>query len=190
MIEDITALILADGKNKRLRKEKAFIDVKGNLLIDKIVSEVSDLFEHLIIASTKKSLTNRFPELIFASDEYKDAGPLAGIHVGLKSATTKAVFVFACDMPALNAEIILRQCDQFRHSKSDVFVPRHKDGIEPLHAIYTKECVPYIESCLGKKDFAVRSFFDDIVLKYFEVNPKESRCFRNINTVADLEAIQ
>jgi molybdopterin-guanine dinucleotide biosynthesis protein A len=188
MIKDITALILANGKSKRLRKEKAFININGTLLIDKITSELNELFDQIIIASTKTSLTNRFPQLGFVKDEFKDAGPLAGIHAGLKKAETDAVFVFACDMPDLNPHIILKQCEFFRQSGSDVLVPKHRDGLEPLHAIYTKRCLPNIETKLKSANFAVRSFFPDITLRYFDVKPEDIRCFRNINTNADLES--
>ena len=48
-------------------------------------------------------------------------------------------FVAACDMPFLNPEVVRDLCA--RAGSADVVIPVHAEGAEPLHALYSKDCI-------------------------------------------------
>lgn len=73
----------------------------------------------------------------------------------------------------------------------DAVVPRFGDMLEPLHAIYSKNCLPYIKGQLEQDKLNIRNFFSQIRVRYIEApeiekfDPKHLSFF-NVNTKADL----
>ncbi|MCF7920947.1 MAG: molybdenum cofactor guanylyltransferase [Candidatus Cloacimonetes bacterium] len=188
-VKDITAVILAGGKNSRLQQEKSLLKIQGILLIDKQVDLLESIFENIIIVTGKEILKSKFPNLQIVEDEYLNCGPLGGIQAAMKHSRTEAIFVFACDMPYLDAGIILHQIAVFKNSGVDILVPRHVEGIEPLHAIYSKTNLPYLEECLISGKNSVRSFYNKSNTGYLDFENKYIKYFFNINTHTDLKQI-
>lgn len=184
---DITAVILAGGKNSRIQKEKAMIFLNGAHVIDHELRVISEIFSHIMLVTEKDQLKKHLPHLPVTADIYKNCGPLGGIHAAMKTAITPAVFVFACDMPALNPDLICRQIQLFRDSRADIVVPRHREGIEPLHAIYSINNLPHLQQNLNKGKFSVRSFYNSSHVSYMDVEQKDAGAFFNINTMNDLQ---
>ena len=188
-IRDISAVILAGGKNTRIQLEKSLIKIKGDHIIDIQIEKLESIFEEIIIVTQKEDIIMKFPHLKIIADEFHDCGPLAGIHSALKHSNAEAIFVFACDMPFLSTKIIRKQIAAFNKAKFDVLVPKHSDGIEPLHAIYSKSSLYYLTQCLYQKKYSVRSFYNKVKVNYLEFNNMEIIRFFNINTHADLKKI-
>jgi len=188
-IKNITAVILAGGKNTRIQREKSLIKIQGDYLIDKQVTLLESIFENIIISTSKEVIRSRFPSLQIVEDEYIHCGPLGGIHAAMKYAHTEAVFVFACDMPYLDANVILQQIAVFRNSKLDILVPRHAEGIEPLHAIYSRANLSFLEECLKTGKYSVRSFYKKSNTGYLDFESRFINNFYNINTQRDLQKI-
>ena len=74
----------------------------------------------------------------------------------------------------------------------DLVVPRLGNLIEPLHAVYTKECLAPIEHLLEKDNLSVRGLFPMVRVRYVEAEEierfdSEHLSFFNVNTRADLE---
>jgi molybdopterin-guanine dinucleotide biosynthesis protein A len=74
----------------------------------------------------------------------------------------------------------------------DVVIPRIGDNIEPLHAIYSRNCARLIEEQLKRDDLRIRGFFDAVKVRYIEKEEIERfdpghLSFFNVNTEADLE---
>lgn len=188
-IDNITAVILAGGKNSRIKQEKSLIRIKGRYIIDEQVKLLEDIFEKIILSTSKQIIIDRFPSLPYVEDEYVNCGPLGGIHAAMKAADTPAVFVFACDMPSLKTDLIKKQIEIFLNCQQNILVPRHDEGIEPLHAIYSINNLPYLEKCLKENKLSVRSFYRNSQVKYLDICPKDIHYFYNINTPKDLLSI-
>jgi molybdopterin-guanine dinucleotide biosynthesis protein A len=188
-IKDISAVILAGGKNTRIQLEKSLIRIQGIHLIDKQVELLDRIFDNIIIVSGKEAIINKFPNLKIVEDEYRNCGPLGGIQAAMKHSKTEDIFVFACDMPNLDASIILRQTAVYRSTDVKILVPQHEDGIEPLHAIYSISNLPLLENCLKTGRNSVRSFYDKSNIGYLDFEKKHIKNFFNINTQNDLQQI-
>ena len=120
-------------------------------------------------------------------DEVQGIGPMGGLQAALRHIETHHCFVVACDMPRLQPEFIAAQARIARGA--DVVVPRHGDLLEPLHAVYSRNCLDPIERQIGLGDYRLRSIFDQVHTVYLDVaSPHVFRdVFMNINTVQDLQ---
>lgn len=181
----ISAAILAGGESSRMNKiNKDSIRIGNRTILERQLKVISTFFDDYFSVS-KKKLTSDLP---FVSDSYIQIGPLAGIHAALKHAKSDFVFVFSCDMPFINREIIGMMLDEIDFYPTDVIIPRHKDGIEPLHAIYNKSIIPIIENQIDEKNFKIRLLFNKLTVTYVDldntVNPEWS--FFNVNYPEDI----
>jgi len=97
--KEITGIILAGGKNSRMRLPKAFLEINGRRIIDHSLSIYRKIFPEIIIVCNDPLSYTSFSEAMVVTDIYKSKGPLGGIHAGLFYAGKSHAFVTACDMP-------------------------------------------------------------------------------------------
>jgi molybdopterin-guanine dinucleotide biosynthesis protein A len=74
----------------------------------------------------------------------------------------------------------------------DAVVPKIKGEIEPLHAIYSKNCLAPIKQQIEQGKLKVREFLNKVKVRYIEdeeIGRLDSQhlSFFNINTFADLD---
>ena len=100
-----TGIILAGGKNLRMGQNKAFLEVQGERIIDRIKRIFVDLFDEVMLV-TNSPRDYLDLNLRIISDLYRERGSLAGIFTGLFHASFSHAFVAACDMPFLNPALI------------------------------------------------------------------------------------
>ena len=185
-MKKISAAILADGRNSRIKQEKSLLKF-GNLhLIETQLELLSKIFADIAIVTSKEILHRLLPDFPKIEDKFKQCGPLAGIHTALLHSEAESVFIFACDMPNLSRELIELQMEEYGKKICDALVPRHREGIEPLHAIYAKSCLFPIENNLKQNLCSVRSFYDRINVRFLAVTDNRIKNFHNINTHHDL----
>jgi molybdopterin-guanine dinucleotide biosynthesis protein A len=170
--KDITGIILAGGKSLRYGKNKALVEVEGTRLVERVISVMQPLFEDLIII-TNTPREYDYLQLPMHEDVIKGLGPLGGVYTGLETISTESGFFVACDMPFLQKDLIRHMVeikDDF-----DAVVPKADWKIEPLHAIYTKNCLPAIKKLINVQGYQIIKFFDNIRVRY--VKEKEIRSF-------------
>lgn len=185
----ISSVVLSGGRSSRLKTNKAFLKVKGQPLMERIIDTLRQLSEEIIIVANE---VDKYEELeaTVVSDAYPGKGSLGGIFTGVKVASNPHALVVACDMPFLNVSLL-------RHMQSvaasyDVVMPRIGRLTEALHAIYSKNCLPLMEQQLQKGDLRIVHFLPHVRVRYvekeeIEVFDPEHLSFFNINTEADLE---
>jgi molybdopterin-guanine dinucleotide biosynthesis protein A len=76
----------------------------------------------------------------------------------------------------------------------DVIVPRTEDGLQPLHAIYSKNCLEPIKKIIEQGKYKIIDFYNRVNVKIIEekdfilLDPlRES--FINVNTPEELQSI-
>jgi molybdopterin-guanine dinucleotide biosynthesis protein A len=194
MISNISGVILAGGANKRFNGiTKANIVIDGRTIISRIIDTISDIFEETIIVTNTPEEFTEYNHLKIVGDIFLKAGPLGGIHAAIRASESKALFVFAGDMPLINKDIIIRQIDYFNTNIYDVLVPQISDNIEPLHAIYSCSVKKDLEEYLHHgQNYAVRDFLDRVNSGYliFDESIETRNAFTNVNTPSDLDIIE
>jgi len=193
---DISCIVLAGGKGLRLGRDKTVETVGNTSLLERVVSNLS-LFDSdiIIVTATKQSLPQfiGYSRLRIVADIYPSRGVLGGIYTGLVTSDSLYNLVVACDMPFLN-QALLRYMVQLADGV-DLVVPRLDDMIEPLHAVYSKNCLATIENLLRQDNLKISHLLTSVRVRYVEaeeinqLDPKHLSFF-NINTEADLETAQ
>ena len=183
-----TAVILAGGKSSRMKFDKQFLNIKGIRLMDSLIDKLKLEFEEIIIVTNKKEFYKDY-KIKIVSDEIKDKGPLSGIHIGLKEASSEYVYFIACDMPIVNLEYINYMKNII--TDVDVCVTRSQNHIEPLNSFYNKSIINKIEEYIDNDRRSLFSFINSIDSMYIdegkarEFSPNWDM-FKNLNTQEDL----
>lgn len=192
-ISQVTPLVLAGGKSRRMGTNKSFVSLAGKPMLEIIIEKLKGIFSLPPILVTNSPELYSYLKLEMREDIIKDQGPLGGIHAGLSNSSSEYNFVFGCDMPFLNPGLISYMVEQI--GEEDLIIPRHGTCLEPLHAIYSKGCLNSIEKALSLGALKIQSFFPAVKIRYIERNEIEEfepqlKCFSNINTQQDLENAQ
>jgi molybdopterin-guanine dinucleotide biosynthesis protein A len=119
-------------------------------------------------------------------------GPLAGIATALSATRSGWNLIVACDLPYLSAKWLDWLLLRALRSRGEALIPRTESGIEPLAAVYRRECGELIATALAQ---GVRKVSDAIgKLRVEFVYAREWRHFdpsglvlRNMNAPEDYE---
>jgi len=187
-----TGIILSGGKSIRMGENKAFIDIEGVPIINRIHNLFKELFQEIIIVTNQKELFSNFESKIY-SDLLPNKGALGGLYTGIFYSTFNYSFCVACDMPFIKKSLVQYLLNHI--IDDDVIVPRTKDGLQPLHAIYSKNCLEPIKKVIEQRKYKILDFYDMVKVKiikekdFISLDPlRES--FINVNTPVELLSIK
>jgi molybdopterin-guanine dinucleotide biosynthesis protein A len=192
MNQNLTGIILSGGTSTRMGENKAFIEVEGTPIIHRIHSLFERLFNEIIIVTQQKNLFSNLNAKIY-SDLIPNRGVLGGLYTGIFFSSFSFSFCVACDMPFLKESIIqylIKNIDNY-----DVVVPKTEDGLQPLHAFYSKNCLEPIKKIMEQGKYKIIDIYPMVKVKivheheFFSLDPmKES--FINVNTPEELLLIK
>jgi molybdopterin-guanine dinucleotide biosynthesis protein A len=188
----MTAIILAGGNSVRMGENKAFIQIDGAPLIARIHCLFKELFEEVIIVTNQKDLFKNFDSSIY-TDLLPDKGALGGLYTGIFFSSFEYSFCVACDMPFIKRSLVQFLIKQTKDE--DALVPRTRDGLQPLHAIYSKKCLDAIRRVIDQGQYKIIDFYDLVRVKIVEesdflhLDPKRES-FINVNTPEELLLIR
>jgi len=187
--KNIIGVVLAGGKNSRFNgKEKIFLKIEKQTFYDKAINILKNNFEKIIVITNS---SNDFPKdnIPKYKDIIQNIGPLGGIHAALTNAkTADAIFIVAVDMPFIDDKILRKMAELFTKQDVDILIPRISENIEPLFAIYSTSILEKLNEYLStSKVFSIRSFFEKVNAKFFELEAtkKNKKAFININSKED-----
>ncbi len=190
MIYDCTGVILAGGKNSRLPgKKKSFQRIGETTMLDRALALFSALFkETILVVNEPRDFVGL--DVTLVTDIIPARCALAGLHAGLFHASFPWAYVTACDFP-FASKAVIEHLAQKRQAGTQVIIPRTKEGLEPLTAIYSRTCMPLIESNLKKNIFMIKKFFNakrvlEVPFEQLKKLDPDLNFRFNVNTPADL----
>jgi molybdopterin-guanine dinucleotide biosynthesis protein A len=186
--KQVSVAIMAGGKSSRMGVDKSFVPFNGRPMIEIVQERVANLGSETLLITNKPDEYAHLG-LPMVEDMYPDHGPLGGIFTAVYAAISPHVLIVACDMPWLNRSL-LQYMITLRET-ADVIVPRWEKYPEPLHAIYSKRCLPPIEEKLKAQRLKITGFFGQVAVRFVERAEIErydenGRSFANINSPDDL----
>ena len=190
----VTGIILAGGKSSRLGRDKAWEDVGGQRIIDRVIGALRSSCDEVLIIGDRPERQNELslPKCIqYRSDELKGRGSIGGLYTGLKASDTLWSLVVACDMPFISRELIRFMLSMISKNRCDAIVPIINGRYQPTHALYNSTCIPFIEKNISSGNFRMDSYFDEIYLEEISEDVINSikgaeLSFFNVNTEDDL----
>ncbi|RJQ32611.1 MAG: molybdenum cofactor guanylyltransferase [Actinobacteria bacterium] len=183
----MTGIILAGGQSSRL-KNKCLLKLDDKTLIEIAANSLSSLCSEVLIVTKKPNDFDAIPGVRLVKEEEQKQGPLLGLSNGLANASNDYSFVVACDMPFLNADVL--QLIAKESYGYDVCVPQVCGRLQPLHAVYHRNCLAMTNKAIKRGEYKVTSFYSEAKVNYVnedKVNQLDPGLlsFFNINTVKD-----
>ena len=183
-----SSVLLCGGSSERLGFPKEMLRVDGAPLGLKLADLLAGLFPSVAISSNRPRYLRYLTDAPILEDAYADAGPLAGIHAGLKHADTERVFFLACDMPAVDAGVIERITQHAADTDAQVIIARCGRQTQPLCGVYSRSLLPLLERRLGDEGEgrSVHQFLETLRVEHVDIPDSEQWRLRDLDAPEDL----
>ncbi|MDP9350964.1 MAG: molybdenum cofactor guanylyltransferase [Chloroflexota bacterium] len=187
-VQPLTGLLLTGGRSSRMGQNKALLSLApgGMPVVSLAVESLQTVADEILLVGSDPE-PYAFLGLPQVPDVFPGAGSLGGIYSGLRAARNSFALAVACDMPFLNPTLLRYMAELPRDY--DVLVPV-LDEPEPMHAIYSRACLPWMEEKLEAGRYKIVSWFDRARVYCLESNvirryDPDLRSFFNMNTPAE-----
>jgi len=182
-----SAFIQAGGLSSRMRTDKAWLPFGLYYSIELVIRALEPVADEIAIVANNPEYQRL--GLPVYPDVVKSYGPLGGIHSALLNARNDSVFIVACDLPFVSADLF-RQLITFRQGYQ-IIVPTGEDGqTQQLCAIYTRNCLQQMVPLINEDVRTPRALFDRCSTRYVSWSdlsylPNAQHFFDNLNTPED-----
>lgn len=184
----LSLVVLAGGLSRRMGRDKATLSAGGPTLTEYVIERLRPVVDEVIVATGSRNL--ELDGVRTVHDHFSGAGPLAGIHAGLRAAAFDHAWVVACDYPDVDPAI--GRCLARAVTGFDVAVPLIAGQAQGVCAVYSVRLTALIEQLIGSGRRRVGALLESCSVRYLDegelrqVEP-ELRSFRNLNTPADYD---
>ena len=186
-IHNITGIVLAGGKSRRMGKDKAFIELNGKSLLSLAIDLLTPFCDEIIVSANSDIHKNSTYRII--KDEIQDLGPIGGIISALKESTTELNLVIATDTPYINKDLLGFLIANSSTEKISAIV-QPNFHIEPLCAIYPTKVSREIEGFIKKGKRKLIDLLIELDYHKVQLSGHESfyneKVFKNLNTPEDI----
>ena len=187
-MEGVSAFVLAGGKSSRMGADKAFAELGGRRLLDRVLELAGAVASDVRIVGSAEKF-KRFGRVV--EDEFPDCGPLGGIHAALRASRSELNLVLAVDLPFVEVGFLKYLLNEAAAHKAVVTVPHAGGGWQPLCAVYRREFAAVAETALRQGKNKIDPLYGTI--EVLQVNEGELQkggfslnMFRNLNTPEEL----
>jgi len=190
--KDVTFAILAGGLSSRMGQDKALLSIQGEPLIQRVVNRGKAISDNFLVVTNRPEAYS-FLQVPLVRDILSIKGPLVGLYTALSVSKSTFLILVGCDMPFINLAMLSFQLGVLEHDDVDVVVPKHANGLEPLHAIYRREtCLNLVKSALDEGERSLIGWFAQANVREIPENrllsfDPDLRAFMNLNTLQDYQ---
>lgn len=183
----VSAAILAGGQSRRMGTDKSFILLDGKPLIRHVIDQLEPLAIPMIIITNQPEKYTQFSLPLF-KDAIPDKGSLGGLYSAVSYSQADYTLCVACDMPFLNTNLLRFLIEQ--RQGFDATVPRIGEHPEGLHAVYHKNCLPFMQKQVEQQRLKITEFLAQIEVNWVDeaaIYPfdPQMKSFINLNSPND-----
>jgi molybdopterin-guanine dinucleotide biosynthesis protein A len=192
----VLGVVMAGGRNTRYGGLKAFADVGGVPIVERVVSALRSVSDDIVLIANDPDAYVSLG-MPMRSDAVATGSALAGLMTALQWSAEKAcagIVTVACDMPFANAELLAELVRVADLQQADAVAPESggRRSVEPLCAFYRNSCIPAIAAAIERDDLRMIGFYDDVKAVSLPLDVVRrfgdpSILFMNVNTPEDLE---
>lgn len=187
MAKGITGIILAGGQSRRMGRDKTRLPWAGTTLLEHVVEALRPVVDEIIVSVCDASAFRHLKARV-VEDLIHGAHALGGLYTGLKLASHERCFVCGCDAPFLNPDLIRFLFEQV--DGCDLVVPKTRQGLQPLHAIYATSALPAVEAQLERRQWDLGALVSRVRAKIVEADvmkrfDPQGLSFFNLNSPED-----
>ena len=148
--------------------------------IERLRPQVAEL---IINANQNAAEYARFGHAVVADELSGFAGPLAGLHAGMKAARHDLVVTVPCESPFVAADLVVRLHQAL--GANELAVAKTGSQPHPVFSLVRRAVLPHLEAFLSGGGRKIDAWY--ATLGVIEVPfDDEADAFRNINTVEEL----
>ncbi len=187
--QDISIIILAGGRSKRMGTDKCLIKLNGKTLINIIISKAEQISKNILIIANKPEYNVlRYPTF---HDIYANKGPIGGIYTGLFHSTTKTNLVLGCDLPNLTVNFLKFMLERHHnYREANATVPVYHEKIQPLAGVYEKHFLDTLKPQILAGKYKMKESLKISNPNYIKISTDldiySPYLFENLNTIEDL----
>jgi molybdopterin-guanine dinucleotide biosynthesis protein A len=181
----VSGIVLAGGQGRRMGGvDKGLQPLRGRPMIEWVLERLGpQVAEILINANQNLDTYGKYGRRVVPDEIGGFAGPLAGLHAGLKAAASPLVVTVPCDSPFLPADLVSRL--QKSLGEKDLAVAKTGDQPHPVFSLMKRQVRESLEAFLASGGRKIDAWY--AALKVVEVSfDDEADAFRNINTLEEL----
>jgi len=189
-VNGITGLVLAGGMGRRMdSRDKGLVEFRGKPMVAHVIERLAPQVDSLII-NANRSLTEyrAFGHPVISDEVGGFAGPLAGLHAGLKGCVTPFIVTAPCDSPFLPIDLVARLYEALQEDIAELAVAKTGDQAQPVFALYSASLLPSLTQFLESGGRKIDAWYS--THRVVEVLFPDESAFANINTIAELQALQ
>ncbi|HEU4782725.1 MAG TPA: molybdenum cofactor guanylyltransferase [Ktedonobacterales bacterium] len=186
-------VILAGGRSSRMGENKAEMVFGGEPLLARVARRLSLAVDELLVIGPQ-SLAPLAPRARVVEDALPALGPLGGLYTALTvgtASTSAHIFLVACDMPFISLGLV-RAMLAFAGTRgdADVVALEANGRVQPLHAVYSRACLPAVERALEARDHSLHALLAQLAVVAIDAeivrreDPEGLSAF-NVNTPED-----
>lgn len=115
------------------------------------------------------------------------AGPLAGLHAGMKHAAHALVATVPCDSPFLPDDLVARLAAALEARDAQLAVAKTFDQAHPVFCLVRRDVLPHLSAFLESGGRKIDAWYATLAVVEVAFDD-EADAFRNINTTDELAA--
>ncbi|MCK9226214.1 MAG: molybdenum cofactor guanylyltransferase [Syntrophorhabdaceae bacterium] len=170
-------------------RDKATAGFQGGTLIETVFDTVKMVFDDITIVSSMHDSLGGI-DVPVVDDIIPVQTPMVGIATALLHSTKQRVFVVACDMPLVSRESI--ECLIGAPGNAEITIPMVGQYYEPLHAVYSRSCLPHFLRLIGFHRLKISGVFPYVTMNVIRDDPcfrnaRGDLVFMNVNTAEELQ---
>jgi molybdenum cofactor guanylyltransferase len=189
---NILGTVLAGGKSQRFGEDKSQVKLGDKLLIDYILSEISDEFREVLVVSNNSINFKKSEKISLVKDFKKDLGPLGGVLTAMKwikknNKDYQWISTFPTDTPFFKNQILKNFFQSIKLDESKLFFIKSNNTRHNIFGLWSIDLMDRLEEDLDKGERKVELWANSIGVKIINMQFENNDPFFNINTKEDLE---
>jgi molybdopterin-guanine dinucleotide biosynthesis protein A len=183
--------VTAGGKSSRMGRDKAWLELDGATMIERVVAALRPVTESVTIIANRPEYARL--NLPVVADTHIGIGPLEAIRTALANSRQPRVVLVGCDLPFITPQLFTHLLDV--GGDAQAVVPLDDGGrLEPLCAVYSTWALASVTELIANGERKVSRLFERIptrLVAFSELHHLAGarRFFENINSPEDYQRV-
>jgi molybdenum cofactor guanylyltransferase len=151
--QQVTALIVAGGRSRRMGVDKALVSWQGIPLLGRVFAVAQACCTQVsVLTPWPERYQTLLPSTVnWLVEPPIFAGPMAALVQGMEAIQTPWVLLLACDMPKLEGAVLMRWIQALTETAAIAHVPYHQNRWEPLCGFYHMDALPSLKAYVAEQ---------------------------------------
>jgi len=187
-LEDITVVILAGGKGRRMGGyDKGLVMYKNYSLVQHVIDAISKQTRKIVINANRnldKYASFGYPVVKDTLDDFQ--GPLAGFLACMSVLKTDYILTLPCDGPLVSDNYLDNMLQALNETCADIAVASDGQRIQPVYALIPLRLKQSLIQFMGEGGRKINLWYQQHEVTQVEFSTGEN-FFTNINSPEDLK---